>query len=66
MSELSCSPLEVRPNKSLIQGKHFTTRLLFEPVQTDHLTETFPRVLQLNNDSYLTAKVLFFEKHHPN
>ena len=42
MSELSCSPLKVRLKRNLIHGSFTATRLLFKPVQTDHLTNSFP------------------------
>ena len=66
ISELSCSPLKVPLKRSLIHGKFFATRPLFEPVQTDHFTKSFPRVLQLNENLYLTASVLFLENYRPN
>ena len=66
MSELSCSLLKVRLKRSLTHGNLFATRPLFEPVKTDHFTNTFPRVLQLNDDLYLTASVLFLENYRPN
>ena len=66
ISELPCSPLKVRLKRSLIHGKFFATRPLFETEQTDHLTKSFPRVLQLNKDLYLTASVLFLENYRPN
>ena len=37
-----------------------------KPVQNGHLTESFPRVLQLNEDLYLTASELFLENYCPN
>ena len=66
LSELSCSPLKVQLKRSLIHGNFFATRPLFEPVETDHLSKSIPRVLQLNEDLYLTANVLFLEKYRPN
>ena len=48
ISELPCLPLKVRLNRNLIHGNFTATRLLFEPVQTDHRTNWFPRVFQLN------------------
>ena len=66
LSELSCSPLKVQLKRSLIHGNFFATRPLFEPVETDHLSKSIPRVLQLNEDLYLTANVLFLENHRPN
>ena len=66
MSELSCSPLKVRLKRSLIHGNFYATRPLFEPVQTDHLTNSFPRVFQLNQDFYLSDTVSFLESYRPN
>ena len=66
MSELSCSPLKVRLKRSLIHGNFYATRPLFEPVQTGHLTNSFPRVFQLNQDFYLSDTVSFLESYRPN
>ena len=66
MSELSCSPLEVRLKRSLIHGNFYATRPLLEPVQTGHLTNSFPRVFQLNQDFYLSDTVSFLESYRPN
>ena len=66
LSELSCSPLKVQLKRSLIHGNFFATRPLFEPIETDHLSKSIPRVLQLNEDLYLTANVLFLENYCPN
>ena len=52
--------------RSLIHGNFFATRPLFESVETDHLSKSIPRVLQLNEDLYLTANVLFLENYRPN
>ena len=47
-SELSCSPLKMPLKRTLIHGNFYANRPLFQAVQTDHLTNSFPRVLQLN------------------
>ena len=66
MSELSCSPRNVRLKRSLIHGNIFATRPLFEPVEIGRIANSFPRVLQLNDSLYLTATVLFLENYRPN
>ena len=66
MSELSCSPLKVQLKRSVIYGNFYATRLLFQPVQTDYLTNSFPCVFQLNQDFYLSDTVSFLESYHPN
>ena len=48
MGELSCSPLKVRLKRNLIHGNFYATGPLLEPVQIGHLTNSFPRVCQLN------------------
>ena len=66
LSELSCSPLKVQLKRSLIHGNLFPTRPLFKPIETDHLSKSIPRVLQLNDNLYLTANVLFLKKYRSN
>ena len=52
--------------RSLILGNFLATKPLFEPIETDYLFKSIPRVLQLNEDLYLTANALFLRKYCPN
>ena len=62
LNKLSCLPLKVQLKRSLIHSNLFA----FKPIETDHLSKSIPRVLQLNEDLYLTTNILFLENYRPN
>ena len=66
ISELSYSPLKVRLKGCLVHDQHFAARPLFEPMQNGRLIKPFPRILQLNEDLYLTGSKLFLENYRLN
>ena len=66
ISELSCTSLKVQLKRSLGHGDFFATRPLFEAAENGQLAVFFKKILQLNDDIYLSTKILLLEKYRPN